>query len=57
MNRAKRSGVSGVQELQEIEGFAATDFPENDAVGAVAERAPPAALPLLLVRGAQLRAV
>src|SRR5690242_10151238 len=37
VNRAKRSGVSGVQELQEIEGLAATDLPENDAVGAVAE--------------------
>ena len=37
MNRAKRSGVPGVQELQEIEGFAATDLSENDAVGAVAE--------------------
>src|ERR1700693_5435916 len=33
----KRPRVPGVQELQQIEGFATANLPENDAVRAVAE--------------------
>ena len=37
MNCGKRARVSRVQELQKVEGFAAANFPKNDAVRAVAE--------------------
>src|SRR6266853_6089996 len=37
MDGGQRAGVPGVQELQEIEGFASANLPENDTVGAVAE--------------------
>src|SRR5260370_25569496 len=38
MNCGKRPGVTGVEELQEIEGFSASNLPEDDAVRAVPER-------------------
>ena len=37
MDGGQCAGVTGVQELQEIEGFATTNLPENDTVRAVAE--------------------
>src|SRR5229473_8440652 len=37
MDGGQRAGVPGVQELQEIEGFATANLSENDAVRAVAE--------------------
>src|SRR5229473_4638452 len=38
MDGGQRAGVPGVQELQEIEGFATANLPENYAVRAVPER-------------------
>ena len=32
MNRGKRTGVAGVEELQEVEGLASSDFSQQKAV-------------------------
>src|SRR5258707_13677118 len=37
VNRAQTPGVTGVQELQEVEGLSAADFAQNQSVRAMAE--------------------
>src|SRR5260370_26164233 len=38
MNCGKRPGVTGVEELQEVEDFPTSNLPEDDSVGALPER-------------------
>ena len=38
MNSGECTGVASIQELQEVEGFAAANLPEDDAIRPVAKR-------------------
>jgi hypothetical protein len=41
MNSGERTGVAGIQELQEVEGFTAANLSEDDAIRPVAKRGLP----------------